>query len=167
MCHLFSQLLLSHWFFCDPLDCSPPGSAVHGISQARILKWVAIPSPRDLPDPVIEPMSSALAGRFFPTPPGKPPNKSTIMEDSYFHLRDKKTPATLVSDLGTELRIFSGDFWIQLQCPSHPHCRCLHVDDNPGSFKTARDLIICRFGIHRESNPHGRDGCTSRLFQVF
>ena len=28
--------------FCDPMDCSPPGSFVHGISQARILEWVAI-----------------------------------------------------------------------------------------------------------------------------
>ena len=27
---------------CDPLDCSPPGSSVHGILQARILQWVAI-----------------------------------------------------------------------------------------------------------------------------
>ena len=27
---------------CDPMDCSPPGSSVHGIVQARILKWVAI-----------------------------------------------------------------------------------------------------------------------------
>ena len=28
---------------CNPMDCSPPGSPVHGILQARILKWVAIP----------------------------------------------------------------------------------------------------------------------------
>ena len=27
---------------CDPMDCSPPGSSVYGISQARILEWVAI-----------------------------------------------------------------------------------------------------------------------------
>ena len=27
---------------CDPMDCSPPGSSVRGISQARILEWVAI-----------------------------------------------------------------------------------------------------------------------------
>ena len=27
---------------CDPVDCSPPGSSVHGIVQARILEWVAI-----------------------------------------------------------------------------------------------------------------------------
>ena len=48
-------------------------SSVRGISQARILEWVAIPSPGDLPDPGIEPESPALAGRFFTTePPGKP-----------------------------------------------------------------------------------------------
>ena len=30
------------WLFCNPMDCSPPGSSTHGISQARILEWVAI-----------------------------------------------------------------------------------------------------------------------------
>ena len=45
----------------DPMDCRPPGSSVCGISQARILKWVAFPSP----DRGIKPMSPALAGRFF------------------------------------------------------------------------------------------------------
>ena len=49
----------------DPMDCSPPGSSVHGISQARVLKWVALPSPRALPDLGIKPMSPAQAGRFF------------------------------------------------------------------------------------------------------
>ena len=49
---------------------SLPGSSVHGILQARILEWVAIPLPGDLPDPRIEPISltsPALAGRFFTT----------------------------------------------------------------------------------------------------
>ena len=32
---------------CDPMDCSPPGSSVHGIFQARILEWVAISFSRD------------------------------------------------------------------------------------------------------------------------
>ena len=45
---------------CDPVDCSPPGSSVHGILQARILEWVAIPFSRDLPNPGIEPRSLAL-----------------------------------------------------------------------------------------------------------
>ena len=55
---------------CDPMDCSLPGSSVHGTSQARRLE--AISSSRALPDPGIEPVSPALAGRFFTTePPGK------------------------------------------------------------------------------------------------
>ena len=53
---------------CDPIDCSPPGSSVHGILQTRILEWVAMPSPGNIPDPGIEPMyfmSPTLAGGFF------------------------------------------------------------------------------------------------------
>ena len=42
---------------CDPLDCSPPGSSVHWISQARILEWVAISPPGNLPDTGIKSMS--------------------------------------------------------------------------------------------------------------
>ena len=42
------------------MDCSPPGSSVHGILQAKILEWVAIPSPGDLPNPGIDPRSPAL-----------------------------------------------------------------------------------------------------------
>ena len=34
------------WTLCDPVDCSPPGSSVHGILQARILEWVAVPFSR-------------------------------------------------------------------------------------------------------------------------
>ena len=55
---------------CDPMDCSPPGSSVLGISQVRIPE--SFPPPGDLPDPEIKPSSLALAGRFFITePPGK------------------------------------------------------------------------------------------------
>ena len=39
---------------CDPMDCSPPGSSVHGILQARILEQVTIPCSRDLPNSGIE-----------------------------------------------------------------------------------------------------------------
>ena len=37
----------------DPMNCSPPGSSVHGISQARTLGWAASPSSRGLPHPGI------------------------------------------------------------------------------------------------------------------
>ena len=51
---------------CDPMDCSPPGSSVHGILQVGILDWVAISSSRGLPDSGIEPESPALAGSSLP-----------------------------------------------------------------------------------------------------
>ena len=53
---------------CDPVDCSPPGSSVHEILQARILEWVATPSSRGSSWPGDGPMSlasPALAGGFF------------------------------------------------------------------------------------------------------
>ena len=34
---------------CDPMDCSLPGSSIHGILQARILEWVAMPSSGNFP----------------------------------------------------------------------------------------------------------------------
>ena len=48
---------------CDSMDSSLLGSSVHGTFQARLLEWVAIPSPGDLPDPGIKPMSPALPGK--------------------------------------------------------------------------------------------------------
>ena len=42
MCMLHTQSLQSCPNLCNPQDCSPPGSSVHGTSQARIMEWVAI-----------------------------------------------------------------------------------------------------------------------------
>ena len=59
---------------CDPMDCSPPGSYVHGFSRSEYWSGSPFPPPGDLPDPGIEPMSSmspALGAGFFITePPG-------------------------------------------------------------------------------------------------
>ena len=56
---------------CDAMDGSLPGSSVHGILQARILEWVAIPFPRGTPDPGMELGSPALQPDSLPTePPG-------------------------------------------------------------------------------------------------
>ena len=62
---------------CDPMDCSPPGSSVHGVfSRQEYWSGLPFPSPRDLPDPGIRPVSPAyltLADRFFTSEPlGKP-----------------------------------------------------------------------------------------------
>ena len=69
----WSEVALSPRTFCNPMDCSPPDSSVHGIFQARILEWVAISFPRDLPDPGIALRSPALQADSSPSePPGNP-----------------------------------------------------------------------------------------------
>jgi len=60
---------------CDSIDCSPPGSSVHGILQARVLDWKGklFLSPGDLPDPGIKPGSPALQADSLPSEsPEKP-----------------------------------------------------------------------------------------------
>ena len=68
------QSLLSCPTLCDPMDRSPPSSSVHGILQARILQWVAVPSPRGSSRPRGRTRISCVAGRFFSAELlGKPP----------------------------------------------------------------------------------------------
>ena len=50
---------------CDPVDCSPQGSSVHGISQTRILEWVSISFPRGSSQPRDWTQVSCITGRFF------------------------------------------------------------------------------------------------------
>ena len=50
---------------CNPMDCSPPGSTVHGISQARILEWVAVSSSKGSSWPRNCTWVSCIVGRFF------------------------------------------------------------------------------------------------------
>ena len=64
--------------FATPVDCSLPGSSVHGVLQARILEWLPCPPPEDLPDPGIKPESLTLAGGFFVTSTTWDPCKSFI-----------------------------------------------------------------------------------------
>ena len=61
-CVLVTQLCLT---LCDPMDCSPPGSFVHGILQARILEWVAILFSRASSLPRDQIQVFCIAGRFF------------------------------------------------------------------------------------------------------
>ena len=62
--HCWCLVIALCLILCSPMDCSPPGSFVHGISQANYCGlW--FPSPGDPPDPGIRPLSPAPAGRFF------------------------------------------------------------------------------------------------------
>ena len=70
---LVAQLCLTLW---GPVDCNPPGSSVHGISQARIVEWVVILFSRGSSCPRAQTHVSCLAGRSFTT---EPPGKSELL----------------------------------------------------------------------------------------
>ena len=70
MCVLVAQSCPT---LCDAMDCSLPGSSVHGTLQARILEWIAIPFCRDLSNPGNKSGSSALqVDSLLSEPLGKP-----------------------------------------------------------------------------------------------
>ena len=88
------------------MDCSLPGSSVHGTFQARVLEWVAISSPGVLPDPGTEPRFPALEADSLPLePPGKPKKVKSISQASLIAQMVKNLPAiqeTSVRFLGRE-----------------------------------------------------------------
>ena len=60
-----SEVALSCLTLCDPMDCSLPGSSIHGILQARIPEWVAIPFSSGSSQPRGQSLVSCIAGIFF------------------------------------------------------------------------------------------------------
>ena len=74
-CICCSCCLVAQYYptYCDPMDCSPPSPSVHGISQARLLEWVAISFSRGSFQPRHGTRVSCIDRRFSTTqPPGKP-----------------------------------------------------------------------------------------------
>ena len=97
---------------CDSLDCSLPGSSVHGISQARVLEWVAISSPRDWT------CFSCFAGQFFTT---EPPEKPGF----------KNRPWMIYTLKMTHWSYYSQSKWKNVfghTVPPHPHIFSLKMD---------------------------------------
>ena len=98
------------WLFCNPMDCSLPGSSVHGLPQASILEWVAILFSRGSSLPPDLTWVFGIVGRFFtPKPMGKPIMKNIFPEiknvpavnrlfnhSVYWINRDKKIPHSLI-----------------------------------------------------------------------
>ena len=60
-----SEVTQSCLTLCNPVDCSPPGSSIHGILQARVLEWVAISFSRGSSQPRDRTQVSCIAGRHF------------------------------------------------------------------------------------------------------
>ena len=64
--YMHTKSLQSRLTLCDPMEYSQSGSSVPEIFQARILEWVAIFPPGDLPNPGIELVSPALQADSLP-----------------------------------------------------------------------------------------------------
>ena len=75
------------------MDCSLPGSSVHGILWARKLEWVAMPSSRESSQPqdgTHASYVSCMAGRFFTTEPQGKPNINTITQKCKYEVIEHK-----------------------------------------------------------------------------
>ena len=81
---MIAQSLQSCLILCDPMDCSPPCSSVHGILQARILEWVVMPSSRSSQsrDQTLISWVSCVAERLFTSePPEKPQGTAYLTQN--------------------------------------------------------------------------------------
>ena len=90
---MWAQLCLTLF---DPMDWSPPGSSVHGISQTRILEWVAISSCRGSSQPGDQTHISCIKGRFFTTEPLAAAAKSLQSCPTLCHPIDSSPPGSPV-----------------------------------------------------------------------
>ena len=125
--------LLGRVQLCDPMDHSPPGSSVHGISQAGIPEWVAIffsrgsSRPRDRTE---SPVSPSLAGRFFTTePPGK-----RFWDDSHI----------LYSDMGLYYMFICKRLWSFVHftvCKFHPPSQTVNQEALKGNWTDIINLL--------------------------
>ena len=89
-----APLLQSCLSLCNPKDCSPPGSSVHGILQARILEQVAMPSSRGSSRSRDQTWISCTAGRFFTTEPPRKPACCRVSSVQLSHVQLFVTPWT-------------------------------------------------------------------------
>ena len=108
LCVLVAQLCLT---LCDPMDCTLPGSSIHGILQARKLEWVAISFPTS-------PASPALVGGFFTSAPtGKPMGTSCqhlLLTKIFEEIRTGTWKSELGFWRGTNSSVISLTFSLQI-----------------------------------------------------
>ena len=135
------QLCPTLW---DPMSYSPLNSSVHGILQARILEWVAMPFSGDLSNPGMEP---ALAGSFFST--------STIWEAHPRLLRRKYLPTEAFHEL-YELYTDSlqGQVHTAIRHRYHELKSVMHKAPRVNLILIEnRKLILCPCSLEKETDP--------------
>ena len=108
-CQVTSLMSDSVTPFCD---CSLPGSSVHGILQAAMLEWVAMPSFRESSQPRDQTHVSCTAGRFFTT---EPPKRKKVK--SFSHVQLFATPWTVAYQVPPSLEFSRQEYWSGLPFP--------------------------------------------------
>ena len=133
------------------MDCSPPGSSVPGIFQARILEWIAMPFSVDLPNQGIKPtslMSPALTGGFFTTSTTRKAQESvqfSSVAQSCQTLRPNRLQYTRLPCPSPTPRACSDS------CPLSPWClptmssSVVPFSSCPQSFPASRSFPMSRF----------------------
>ena len=120
---------------CNPPDCSPPGSSVHRILQARILEWVAIYFPRGSSqrrDRTCITSIFCIGGRFFTTEPPEKPIHTYIVHifrkrergfthmcilSRFSHVQLFATPWTVAHQAPLSMGFSRKEYWSGLPCP--------------------------------------------------
>ena len=108
---------------CDPTDYSPSGSPVHGILQARILEWVAMPSSRGSSPPrdrTLVLLSPALAGGLFTTSATREglPHVLLLRLSRFSRVRLCATPWTVALQAPLSMGFSRQEYWSGLPFPS-------------------------------------------------
>ena len=109
-----AQSLQSCPTLCYPMDCSPPGSSLHGISQGRIMKWVVMPSSRRSTQDREQTYISCIAGRFFTTD-----HQGSPILDSATHIPPRPPIASLLELWFKLIRICLNILYVS--CPVGHH----------------------------------------------
>ena len=117
--HCVCEVAQSCPTLCDPVDCSSPGSSVHGILQARILEWVAIPSSRGSSWRLLC-LLHWQVGTLPLAPPGKPTTflTVTVTVKSLSRVRLFATPWTVAYQAPLCMGFSRQEYWSGLPFPS-------------------------------------------------
>ena len=112
---LVTQLCLTLW---EPMDCSPPGSSVHGTSRQEYWSGLPFASPDNLPDPRIEPRSPALQADSLPSEPSEKPTYCQVLHTLYCNRFIRFIRFIIMSCCLTLSFLFFLSYWsiVDLEC---------------------------------------------------
>ena len=117
----YCSVAQSRLSLCNPMDCSLPGSSIHGILQARILEWVAISYSRGSSQPRDQTRISYIASRFFPVWATRKTHVrlgSEMEVKSLSHVRLFVTPWTVAYQGPPSVGFSRQEYWSGLPFPS-------------------------------------------------